>query len=133
MKQIATVTRRIDSDTVEVAVVRESACGHDCEKCAGCGAQGSSITVSAKCRMDVSCGDLVELYSGNSVLGYAALVYLAPVALFLVGYLLFPSISEEMRYLCGGAGFVLGIGAAVLCDRLVRRKNAVSFEIIRKL
>ncbi len=133
MKQIATVTRLIDPETVEVTVARQSACGHDCENCAGCGAQSSSLSVRAKTSIPVECGDRVELYSDNRVLGYAALVYLAPVVMFLAGYLLFPSFSEEIRYLCGGTGFALGIGAAVVCDRVVRRRSALTYQIIRKL
>lgn len=133
MNQIATVERIIDAETAEVTVVRQSACGHDCENCGGCGVSHAGITVRANCRFPVERGDRVELYSDNRVLGYAVLVYLVPVALFLAGYLLFPSLSEGIRYLLGGCGFALGIGAAVICDRAVRCRRAVTYEIIRKL
>lgn len=133
MKQIATVTRIMDDGTVEVAVARQSACGHDCENCGGCGSQGSSLTVRAVSCVAVEVGDRVEIFTDNRVLGYAALVYLLPIVLFLAGYLLFPSLAEGARYLCGGCGFALGICAAVLCDRLVRKRGAVSYQIIRKM
>ena len=133
MKQIATVTRMISSGIAEVTVARESACGHDCENCGGCGTMGGSISVRARTEISLVPGDKVEIYSDNRVLGFAALVYLLPLVLFFAGYLLFPSLREELRYLCGGVGFCLGIAAAVLCDRAVRRKNAVSYEIIRKI
>ena len=37
MTQIATVERILDADHAEISVPRKSACGHDCEECAGCG------------------------------------------------------------------------------------------------
>lgn len=133
MKQIATVIRLIGSDTAEVAVARETACGHDCENCGGCGAQGSSISVRAKTDIPLCPGDRVELFSDNRVLGFAALVYLLPIILFFTGYLLIPNLAEGLRYLCGGVGFAFGIGMAILCDRAVRRRNAVTYQIIRKI
>lgn len=133
MKQIATVVRIVDENTAEVIAARQSACGHDCENCSGCGSQGTGLTVRAVGDIPVAPGDKVEIFTDNRVLGYAALVYLLPIVLFLAGYLVFPSLSETIRYLCGGAGFAVGIGAAVLCDRLVRRRGAVSYQIIRKM
>lgn len=133
MKQIATVVRMVGQNTAEVTAVRQSACAHDCENCAGCGAQSVSITVRAACSLDVAPGDKVEIYSDNRVLGYAALVYLVPLVLFLAGYLVVPTLAEPLRYACGGVGFVLGIVMAVLCDRTVRRRNSVTYQVLRKL
>ena len=133
MKQIATVVRMVGQDMAEVSTVRQSACAHNCAECAGCGAQPVSITVRAMCPFDVSSGDKVEIYSDNRVLGYAALVYLVPVVLFLAGYFVVPFLTEALRYVCGGVGFALGIALAVLCDRAVRRRNAVTYQILRKL
>ncbi len=133
MTQNATVVRMIGQDMAEVTTVRRSACAHNCAECAGCGSQPVSITVRVKCPFEVSPGDKVEIYSDNRVLGYAALVYLVPVALFLAGYFAAPFLSEPLRYICAGAGFALGIALAVLCDRAARRRNAVTYQIIRKL
>ena len=133
MNQIATVVRMTGPATAEVKVVRQGACAHNCTECAGCGVQSSSITVLAECDFSVSPGDRVELYSDNRVLGYAALVYLVPLALFLLAYLIVPTASETIRGICGGAGFGLGVVLAVLCDRLVRRKNSVKYRIVRKM
>lgn len=133
MTQIATVTAVPAQGTAVVTVARQTACGHDCEKCAGCGAQAGSVSVRARTEVPVSVGDLVEIYSGGRVLGIAALVYLAPVTLFLLGYLLPSFLSEGIRYLCGGAGFALGLLGAVAYDRHFRRESAVTYEIIRKL
>ncbi len=133
MKQIATVMRMVDETTAEVTVVRQSACAHDCSECAGCGSKPSAITVLAHCPVPVTAGDKVELFSDNRVLGYAALVYLAPLVLFLLGYLVPPDASQWLRTLCGGAGFLAGILLAVICDRIVKRKKAVNYQILRKI
>lgn len=134
MTQIATVTAVPGSGVAVVTVARQTACGHDCENCAGCGAQAGAVTVRAETEIEVSPGDLVELTSGNRVLGIAALVYLGPVALFLAGYLLPAALSEGLRYLCGGAGFALGLLLAALYDRWARKKGrAVTYTITRRL
>ena len=70
MKQIATVTRMIGSGIAEVTVARESACGHDCENCGGCGTMGGSISVRARTEISLVPGDKVEIYSDNRVLGF---------------------------------------------------------------
>lgn len=133
MTQIATVTEVAGPGVAVVTVARQTACGHDCEKCAGCGAQAGSVTVHAGTDIPVLVGDRVEIYSDNRILGLAALVYLGPVVLFLLGYCLFPSLGEGLRCLCGGAGFALGLLAAVVCDRHVRRRRAVTYRVTRKL
>ena len=43
MTQIATVERILDDTHAEISVPRKSACGHDCEECAGCGVSGVSV------------------------------------------------------------------------------------------
>ena len=47
MTQIATVERILDDTYAEISVPRKSACGHDCEECAGCGVSGISFYVNA--------------------------------------------------------------------------------------
>ena len=136
MTQIATVTSVPASGMgqVEVTVARQTACGHDCENCGGCGAARTArLVVRAEAPFPLQPGDQVEIYSDNRVLGAAALVYLGPVALFLLGYLLPSSLTEGARYLCGGLGFLLGLAGAVVCDRLVRQKAGVSYRVTRKL
>lgn len=133
MKQIATVTQVLGGSLAQVSVVRRSACAHDCENCSGCGAKATSVTVCARCEIPVAPGDMVELYSDNRVLGYAALVYLVPLILFIIGYICPANVSEAVRYLCAFAGLLLGIAIAVACDRRVRRSRAVMYEIVRKI
>lgn len=47
MTQIATVERILDADHAEISVPRKSACGHDCEECAGCGVTGAAVHARA--------------------------------------------------------------------------------------
>ena len=47
MTQIATVERILDTDHAEISVPRKSACGHDCEECAGCGVSGAAVHARA--------------------------------------------------------------------------------------
>ena len=130
MTQIATVTGVPGPGTVLVAVVRQSACAHECGSCAGCGGRLGSLTVQAETAIPLSVGDKVELSSGGQVLGIAALVYLTPVVLFLLGYLLSAFLPERGRYLCGGIGFFLGLAGAVWYDR---RGRSVSYRVTQRL
>lgn len=135
MTQIATVTALSDTagGQVEVTVMRQSACGHHCDSCGGCGGRTAQMVVHAGSDIPLELGDQVEIYSGSQVLGAAALVYLGPVILFLLGYLLPGSLPEGIRYLCGGLGFGLGLAGAVACDRWIRRCAGVSYRVTRKL
>lgn len=135
MTQIATVTALPDAggDEVELTIVRQTACGHSCDGCGRCAGKAPDLVIRASSEIPLTLGDQVEVYSDNKVLGIAALVYGLPVVLFLLGYLLPVWLPEPGRYLCGGAGFLLGLAAAVLCDRMVKRTAAVSYRVTRKL
>ena len=134
MTQTATVAAVQGPGVVRVTVARQSACSHDCSTCAGCGAVPGSITVLAKTDLDLTPGDLVELYSRSSrILPIAALVYLGPVLLFLMGYFLPQGVSEAGRGLLGGIGFVMGLALAVLADRRLRRNGGAGYRVVRKL
>ena len=134
MTQIATVMAVPAPGVAVVSVARQTACGHDCENCPGCGVQGTSVTVRARTELPVEPGDRVELASDSRVLPIAALVYLVPVALFLAGYFLTWALPEGGRYLCGGLGFALGVLLAVAWDRRLRRGGrAVTHQIVRRL
>ena len=47
MTQIATVEKLLPGGYAEISVPRKSACGHDCEECAGCGMTGAAIRAVA--------------------------------------------------------------------------------------
>lgn len=135
MTQTATVTAlpAVPGGLVELTVVRQTACGHSCDGCGRCAGRTPYLVIQAESGVPVALGDRVEVYSDNKVLGFAALVYGLPVVLFLLGYLLPGSLPEPWRYACGGAGFLLGLAAAVLCDRWAKGRAAVTYRIVRKL
>ena len=84
MTQIATVEKILPGGFVEISVPRKSACGHDCEECAGCGMTGAAIHARAKDPVGVRPGQKVVVESATrKILGVVALVYLLPVVGFL--------------------------------------------------
>ena len=105
MTQIATVEKILPGGFVEISVPRKSACGHDCEECAGCGMTGAAIHARAKDPVGVRPGQKVVVESATrKILGVVALVYLLPVVGFLLGYFLSeglaatPSPSAQRRW-----------------------------------
>ena len=136
MTQIATVERILNAGYAEISVARQSACAHDCAQCAGCGGTPAPVKARAVNPIGAEPGQRVLVESSaRTLLGIAALVYLAPVALFLAGYLAGAVLSapEAVRY--GGAvlGFFLGLVPAVLYDRRLGRGGGMAFTIVRFL
>ena len=134
MTQIATVERIIDSDHAEISVPRKSACGHDCEECAGCGVTGAAVHAKAINSIGARPGQKVVVESSTQkMLGIVAFVYMIPVALFMAGYLLtaFLTASVALQYTVAVAAFLVGIGFAVLYDRRLRAKGGLTFTIVR--
>ena len=122
MVQTAKVTRVLADGRAEVAVKRQSACGHDCSKCGGGCSElmvSSTVAVIAANPVRAMPGDMVTVESSTSrVLGAAVIVYLVPFRL-----------SSGVSAAVGVAGFALGLLLAVLWDRRVRRQQAISFCI----
>ncbi len=86
MVQTAKVTRVLADGRAEVAVKRQSACGHDCSKCGGGCSElmvSSTVAVIAANPVRAMPGDMVTVESSTSrVLGAAVIVYLVPFLLF---------------------------------------------------
>ena len=134
MTQIATVERILDSRHAEISVPRKSACGHDCEECAGCGVTGAAVHARALNPIGAAPGQKVVVESSTKkMLRIVILVYLIPVALFFLGYLaaLAAASSVAVQYTAAAAGFLLGILAAVGYDRRLRARGGLSFTIVR--
>jgi sigma-E factor negative regulatory protein RseC len=134
MTQIATVERILDDSHAEISVPRKSACGHDCEECAGCGVTGASVYARASNPIGARPGQKVVVESSTSkMLGIVALVYAIPVALFLIGYLaaVLLGAGVTVQYTAAVAGFIIGIVAAIFYDRRLRGKGGLSFTIVR--
>lgn len=134
MTQIATVERILDSNYAEISVPRKSACGHDCEECAGCGVSGAAVYAKALNPVDARPGQKVVVQSDTQkMLGIVALVYLIPVVLFLTGYVLMAFLVESVavQYTVATVGFVIGILFAIIYDRKLRERGGLVFTIVR--
>ena len=134
MTQIATVQRVLNDSYAEIAVPRKSACGHDCEECAGCGISGTSVYARAKNPIGAKPGQKVVVESSSQkLLGIITLVYFIPVVLFFLGYFLGFWLAPDSGagYAAGGLGFFLGIGLAIFYDRRIKRQGGLTFTIVR--
>ena len=134
MTQIATVERIIDTNHAEISVPRKSACGHDCEECAGCGVSGAAVHAKAANPIGALPGQKVVVESSTQkMLGIVAFVYLIPVALFLLGYLLAALVtaSVAIQYTIAIAAFLAGVGFAVLYDRRLKAQGGIAFNIVK--
>lgn len=134
MTQIATVERILDSDHAVISVPRKSACGHDCEECAGCGVTGAAVEAKAVNPIGAKPGQKVVVESSTQkMLGIVAMVYFIPVVLFLGGYLLsvFLGAGVAVQYTVAIVGFLAGIAIAIFYDRHVKAKGGLSFTIVR--
>ena len=134
MTQIATVERILDPGHAEISVPRKSACGHDCEECAGCGVTGAAVHARARNPIGAAPGQKVVVESSTkTMLRIVALVYLIPVVLFFLGYFaaMAATASVAVQYTAAAAGFVLGILGAIGYDRRLRSRGGLSFTIVR--
>ncbi len=136
MTQIATVEKLLASGFAEIAVPRQSACAHECSECAGCGATGAVVHAQARNPIGAQPGQKVVVESSTKkLLGIAGLVYLVPLALFLLGYVLgsLAGLDGGMRYVPAAVGFAAGVTAALIYDRKIRKRGGLAFTIIRLL
>ena len=132
MTQIATVEKDLGGGYAEVSVPRKSACGHHCEECAGCGMTGAAIKARARNDIGAQPGDKVVVESSTKkIFGVVALVYVLPVVLFLLGYFLSEGLAEGMRYAIAVATFVVSFIPCVLYDRHARKKELLTYQIMR--
>ena len=134
MTQIATVERILDENHAEISVPRKSACGHDCEECAGCGVTGAAVHARALNPIGARPGQKVVVQSDTGkMLHIVVLVYLIPVLLFFVGYFVTMAVTATVvvQYVTAGIGFAAGILLAVFYDRRLRTQGGLSFQIVR--
>lgn len=133
MTQIATVEKILPGGMAEISVPRKSACGHDCEECAGCGVSGASVRAQARNTVGAEVGQKVVVESSTKrLLGVMILVYLLPIVCFFVGYFATGALSSEgLRYVIAIAAFLVGILPAVICDRRMKQTGALTFTIVR--
>lgn len=124
MEQKVKIRRVFPDGTAEVVHIRESACSGDCHKCSGCGAAKESITLTARNTIGAGPGEVVIVKSDSApVLRGAVVLYILPLVLFILGYLLTASGWG------GCLGFVIGIVAVIVYDRKVAKKEETVYTI----
>ena len=132
MTQIATVEEILSGGYARISVPRKSACGHDCEQCAGCGMTGAAIRAKAKNDPGAQPGQKVVVESSTKkLLGVVVLVYILPVICFLLGYFLSEGLTESVRYVIAIAAAALAFIPCVVYDRYARRKEILTYTILR--
>ena len=132
MTQIATVERILDAQRAEISVPRKSACGHDCEECAGCGVTGAAVRAKALNPIGAQPGQKVVVESSTKkLLGVVALVYVLPIVCFLLGYFLSEGLAEGWRYAIAIGAAALSFLASVAYDRKARREESLTYTILR--
>ncbi len=133
MRQQAKVIRVLDNKAI-VSVVRQSACGHDCSTCGGCGLSTEPIVAEALNEKNAKVGDIVIVETDTTaVIRIAAVVYFLPVALFFIVYIAckFFGARESFALLCGCAGFILSVIFAFRVNRkLDSDSKAITLKII---
>lgn len=129
MEQRVFVKTVCEDGTALVVHARQSACSGDCHKCSGCGAAGETIILKAKNPIGAKPGDQVRIESASGpVLKAAAVLYMAPVVLFFLGYSV-GALLLKAGAPSGCAAFVLGIVLAVVYDRKVVRRQDPGYTI----
>ena len=141
MRTLATVSELLSSKVALVCVERRAACDgchratddHGCSVCTLLG--GNAKTVArARNTVGASVGDRVEVEARTArVLGYAAMVFLLPIVLLLVGYFVGQLLLGEQAALVFAAiGFLLSLLFVYFYSRLVVARR-VDVEIVAVL
>lgn len=135
MTQIATVEKIIDEEHAEIAVPRKSACGHDCEDCAGCGVAGYAVHAVARNEINAQPGDKVVVESSTrKVMHVVALVYVVPFIAFFVGYAIGHvglHFNDGISGFVGVIFFLLGLIPAFLYNHYVKKNGTLQYHIVR--
>ncbi|MCL1807564.1 MAG: SoxR reducing system RseC family protein [Oscillospiraceae bacterium] len=120
MTQTAVVIKIYGPGLCEVRVRRQSSCGDVCSSCANL-CETPDIDVLTVNPIGAGLGDCV-LIEGSRTLALAALVYLAPILLFFIGWFIHP--------LAGGVGLLLGVAAVLAANRFLQNRDGVSAKIV---
>ena len=124
----------ISEKTAEIEITRSSSCGESCASCGLC--PGLTAKVSASNDIGASLGDTVVIdMADKKILGAAALVYIVPLAVLIIGYFVAYAFCQN-ELISAGAGFALMALTFVLLilsdKRLKRRYTPRITKIIPK-
>lgn len=122
---------RTEGEIAYVSFMRASACEgchRHAEGCAACSLLGGDRRHTSRvCNtVDAKAGDRVRVaMTEGRVLAYAALVFLLPVLLAFVGYLIGAALwtgGSLPAYFCAAGGFLLAVFAAFLVSRRMAKR-----------
>lgn len=129
MQQKAIVKELAGRHGAVVAVERRSACSGDCDSCHGCSHQTETVMVNAQNHAGAKPGDLVQVESASGrVLGLAVLLYIMPILLMIVGYLL-PFVSGDWKVLTAFCGLGVGMLICIAYSAHMKRNNEMPYHI----
>lgn len=138
MKTLATVIETPEEGIAVIKVERQSAC-EGCHRateeggCSVCTLLGGKNAAHARARncVGAAVGDRVAIESRTGrILGYAALVFLLPVACLLAGYFLGKAFGgEAIALIAAGGAFLLSLAALYCYSRFVVAKR-LDIEIV---
>jgi sigma-E factor negative regulatory protein RseC len=133
MTQIATIEKILDANHAEISVARQSACGHNCADCAGCGVTNQAVYARAENPIHAQPGQQVVVESSTkNMLGIVLLVYMVPFALFFLGYFTVSYLATvSLGYSAAVIGFAVGLVPARMYDRKLRRQGGLHFTIVK--
>lgn len=135
MIQKAVVKKILDRRHAEIEVQRQSACGHDCASCGGCGAPLERIKAVAVNSVDAQVGDIVTVEAENKqLMRMAAIVYTLPLLLFFAFFIVVSlcGLGEGISGAMGCVGIAVGTAFAVAYNKKVKKGGGTPFTIIKK-
>lgn len=133
MTQDAIVTKVLPDGMAEVVVTRATACGSNCGNCESCIYQNELKTLAHNKAGAVQGQKVVIESITSKIFGAALLVYIMPLVLFLLGYVLADALGCK-EIVCVAVSFAfLIIGAIILVasQRLKKNKNSISYDIVQ--
>lgn len=135
MIQKAVVKKILDDTHAEIEVQRQSACGHDCASCGGCGVPRERIQAVAINKANANVGEVVTIEGENKqIIRMALIVYTLPIIMFFV-FVLVASLAgakEGIATFIGCIGIIVGIFISVIYNKKVKKAGKTFFTIIRK-
>ena len=132
MTQDAVVTRVLPDGMAEVVVARTTACGSNCGNCESCIFQNELKTL-ARNIIGARPGQKVVIESKSStVFSAAAMVYVMPIVLFLLGYAAayLLGAGEGLCVLVSFAALVFSAVILVLSQKKRAKTKPITFDII---
>lgn len=113
---------------------KNSGCDHHCD-ISGIMSTGGKMKAKAENKIGAKAGDTVEVETeSKKVLVYALLVFIVPIIVCAVFYLIAYKLTENetASFISAAAGFVLTFAFVAAADRKIG-KNAPDIKIVRRI